>query len=480
MSKRHMTAALAVLPALAALPAQAAAPPAKPAPPAQAGPAQAGPGGTAYTPGTPGIGDSYFPGSGNGGYDVAHYDIGLSYTPESRNVTGTTTIAATATQNLARFNLDFLGPKIGSVRVDGAAARYERRGQELVVTPRAGIAKGARFKVAVAYAGRPKQLRDPGLGPTGWITTRDGAATLSQPVGSAAWFPLNDHPSDKATFAFEITVPEGLKVLANGEPGGVSRNAAGTTFRWRSAKPMAGYLAMIAIGRYETFDGRSAGGVRTYSAVDSELASSAERLHEMTAKVTDWGGKVFGRFPFDSSGGIIDIVPVGYALETQNRPMYPGAADTSLIVHELAHQWFGDSVSVARWQDIWLNEGFATYAEWLWAEQHGGRKAESRFAEAYARPASFAGWKVKTGEPGRNGLFETFPIYTRGAMTLHALRTAVGDDRFFTILRTWAAEHEHGNATTADFRRLAERVSGRDLDPLFDRWLFTAAKPAQR
>ncbi|WP_225993706.1 M1 family metallopeptidase [Actinomadura rudentiformis] len=430
--------------------------------------------------GAAGIGDPYFPNAGNGGYDVAHYAIRLRYTPRGQRIAGTTTITAHATQNLARFNLDFSGHKVRSVKVNGAAASFARRGQELEITPRGGIAQGARFSVAVAYAGSPRQLNDPGLGRTGWIPTGDGAVTLSQPVGSASWFPLNDHPADKATYAYTITVPKGLKVVANGELEGSANIGRTSTFKWSSSKPMAGYLAMIAIGRFKTLDSQSPGGVRSFVAVDRANPSIPKRLQELTDKVTDWGVRLFGPYPFDSTGGVVDDVRVGYALETQNRPVYPGGANMTLIVHELAHQWFGNSVSISRWQDIWLNEGFATYAEWLWSEQHGGRKAEAYFTDAYSKTGDFAGWKVPTGEPGRKKLFAAFPVYTRGAMTLHMLRKTVGDTVFFQILRAWTAEHAHGNATTADFRKLAERVSGRDLDKLFDTWLSTKGKPSLR
>ncbi|GAA2604457.1 M1 family metallopeptidase [Actinomadura fulvescens] len=439
-------------------------------------PARAGSEG--FTAGSAGIGDSYFPNAGNGGYDVAHYAIKLRYMPQGGRISGVTTITATATQNLARFNLDFAGNRVRSVKVNGAAASFTRQGQELTITPRDGIRKGARFTVDVAYAGSPRRNQAPGLGRTGWIPTGDGAATLSQPAGSATWFPLNDHPSDKATYAFTITVPRGLTVVANGEFQGSANLGATSTFTWRSTKPMAGYLALVAIGRFRTRDGRTPGGVRNYTAIDRANRSSTARFQDITAKVTDWGARLFGPFPFDSTGGVIDDVPVGYALETQNRPVYPGGATTTLIVHELAHQWFGDSVSISRWQDIWLNEGFATYAEWLWNEQHGGRKAEERFAEEYAHPRDFAGWKVPTGRPGRKNLFATFPVYVRGAMTLHMLRKTVGDDTFFRIVRAWTSDHAHGNATTADFRKLAERVSGRDLDRLFEQWLSTRGKPS--
>jgi hypothetical protein len=247
---------------------------------------------------------------------------------------------------------------------------------------------------------------------------------------------------------------------------------------------MAGYLAMIAIGRFTTRDGRSPGGIRTFTAVDPSVERDIAWFQRETGRVTDWGVKMFGRYPFDSSGGVIDDVPVLYALETQNRPVYPGRADmrltdTRLIVHEIAHQWFGDAVSVRRWQDIWLNEGFATYAEWLWTEQHGGPSAAQEFAKAYAKPAGDAEWRQPTGRPGRKGLFKYFPTYTRGAMTLHAVRVAAGDRAFFEILRTWTPSRAHGHATTGAFIRHAERIAGRPLRPVFQEWLYEPGKPAR-
>ncbi|MFI0351527.1 M1 family metallopeptidase [Actinomadura sp. 9N407] len=467
-----------------------------------------------FVPGAAGAGDPYFPKAGNGGYDVGHYDIRLRYEPRGRKISGTTRITATATQNLSRFDLDFVGNRVRKITVDGVNARYERAGQELIVTPAAGIPSGTRFTVAVAYDGSPPHGKNASLGRTGWIRTPDGAVTLSQPQGSATWFPLNDHPSDKATHTYTITVPKGLTVVANGEPSGELRRThraltnhrahhnhtphqnhmphqnhrahqnheapqATRTYRWRSRHPMASYLAMVAIGKFRVMDGASPKGVRTITAVDSSLKQNRSWLQKTTGTVTDWGTRTFGPYPFDSTGGVVDNVKVGYALETQTRPVYPHQADTALLVHELAHQWFGDSVGLKRWKDIWLNEGFATYAEWLYTEQHRGATAKQMFAKAYKHSAGSAVWKRRTGAPGRKGMFDYFAIYTRGAMTLHALRTAVGDPTFFRILRTWVAAHAHGHATTDDFIKHAERVSERPLRPVFKEWLYKSGKPGK-
>ncbi|MBW8481547.1 M1 family metallopeptidase [Actinomadura sp. PM05-2] len=439
--------------------------------------AAARPAGGGFAPGAAGIGDPYFPRAGNGGYDARHYDIELAYTPRGQHIRATSTMTATATADLSRFDLDLVGNTVASVKVNGAPAAFRRDGQELVITPRTGLRKGGTFTVAVAYSGSPKRLQDPNLGSTGWLPTGDGAAALSQPQGSTTWFPLNDHPSDKATFAYTVTVPEGLTVIANGEPAGTSRRGATSTFRWASARPMAGYLALLAIGRFDVLDGRTPGGVRSISAQDPKASGDLAGLQRTTGEVTDWEAGLFGPYPFDSTGGVVDDEKVGYALETQNRPAYPGGADTLLIVHELAHQWFGNSVGIRRWADIWLNEGFATYAEWLWTERHGGPSAAARFAETYARPADDPRWRIRPAAPGRDHLFDEFAVYQRGAMALQALRTRVGDPSFFATLRGWARRHRHGVATTAGFVAYAEQVSGRRLGGLFDDWLQRPAKP---
>ncbi|GAA3200259.1 M1 family metallopeptidase [Actinocorallia longicatena] len=419
------------------------------------------------TPGAAGVGDPYFPQAGNGGFDVAHYDIDLTYA--RAGITATTTVTARATQGLSRFDLDFVGLKITSLKVDGTAAKYTRSGQELTVIPAVGIPAGRTFTVTVAYRGAPNPLADPLLGRSGWLPSPDGVVTLSEPAGSASWFPVSDHPSDKATFAYRIRVPRGLSVLANGERDGD---------RWVVREPMAPYLAFIAIGKWDVREGRTPGGIPSVVAIDPALHESTDTLFERVGTTTDWGVKVFGPYPFGSTGAVVDDLVTGYALETQNRPfLSSNQNDLATIVHELAHQWFGDSVSVARWQDIWLNEGFASYAEWLFDEQHDGPSAQSRFDRLYAQGQDWPGWKVTTGDPGRDRLFSGPGIYQRGAMAVHAVRTAIGDRAFFRLLPAWTAKYRHGNATVQDFQALAEQISGTDLDTVFREWLFTASKP---
>ncbi|MFE9452867.1 M1 family metallopeptidase [Streptomyces sp. NPDC006739] len=439
-----------------------------------AGPASAG------TVGAAGAGDPYFPLSGNGGYHVAHYDLTLRYDTTTRHLDGTAVLTARATQRLTRFDLDLSGLKVTDVGVEGVTAGFRRSGQELVVTPRRALAKGQEFRVTVAYNGTPKPVTDPDGSADGWIPTDDGAFVAGEPQGAMTWFPSNAHPTDKSSYDFTITVPEGRTAVANGVLLGRRTAAGRTTFRWRQSEPMAAYLATATVGTFQVERYTTRDGIQVYNAVDSREANAAAPVLKQLPSVLDWESKLFGPYPFRSAGAIVDHAPsVGYALETQGRPVYDAAPDLNTLVHESAHQWFGDSVSLTAWKDIWLNEGFATYAEWLYSEQHGGDSAQKAFDALYAKPASDGLWAYPAGDPGSGQNIFGTPVYARGAMTLHELRKAVGDRTFFRVLRTWATDHRAGHGTTAQFVKLAERESGRNLDALFHTWLYTKDKPSR-
>ncbi|GAA4224808.1 M1 family metallopeptidase [Actinomadura meridiana] len=449
--------------------------------------AAAGPASARFTPGAPGAGDPYFPDMGNGGYDVAHYDIGLKYDPATKGIQAVTRVKARATQNLSRFDLDFLGPlTISSLRVDGHAASYQRTGaQELVVTPRKGLRKGRNFTVTVAYSGMPQTVQDATLGTSGWVPTDDGAVMLNQPFGAATVFPVNDHPTDKATYTFVLSAPESLTTLANGDLRGTSTRNGWTTSRWEMPRPMASELSMLAIGKYDIVSGRTKAGVPNLTATDRGMAVSgddAQKFHDQTGEVTDFESSIYGRFPFTSTGGIVVKANVGYALETQGRPVYdlgrrPGTVPRgTLLAHELGHQWFGDAVSPFRWADIWLNEGFATYSEWLYSEKFEGKPVQESFDATYSAPADDSLWKGKVSDPGRDHIFDGL-VYDRGAMAIHALRKTIGDKSFYRLLKTWPSAYRFGNASTKDFVRFAERVSHKNLDAWATAWLYSEGKP---
>jgi hypothetical protein len=655
--------------------------------------AQGGGGGAPdFQPGAPGLGDSYFPLDGNGGYDAKRYLLDLTYDPDTDVLAGEATIRARATQDLSSFNLDFDGMTVESIAVNREPAEWSRDGTELTVTPAAGLPNGSTFTTVVRYSGIPHPIED-AFGLSGFLATDDGAVIAGEPHVAATWYPVNDHPTDKASYAFDITVPAGLEAVANGVLKKKRTRHGSTTWRWDAREPMASYLTTMNIGEFD-LHAYKADGIRYWDAIDPDLLvppaprtgeqfaisqqsqPSFKRLSRtisvpadgatMTFWVTrdtepdwdfvfveahapgdddwttledanghtsdstgascpywlglhpflehyqtdngdgtcsavgttgDWwaasgpsdgyeqwevdlsdyaGGDVevsisyasddavqlsgafvddievstgegttsfeddgdtfdgwtvpgapagsepnpndwiagtvddtpptlgeiaegsfarqpeiidflsgiWGSYPWSASGGIVDDTDLlEFALETQTRPIYSklffgnSVDGDSVIVHELAHQWVGDSLAVAEWKHIWLNEGFATYSEWLWSEREGLGTAQEIFDNYYfGIPEDDPFWQVVIGDPGPDLLFD-IAVYWRGAMTLHQLRLAVGDDVFFRILRKWTRLHAGGNVTTDEFIDLAERVSGQDLDELFDTWLFTPGRP---
>ncbi|GAA1139709.1 M1 family metallopeptidase [Nocardioides aquiterrae] len=444
------------------------------------GVAQAAPAGD--TQGARGIGDPYYPDYGNGGYDVDHYGIHISYRPSSDRVAGRTRITAHATQDLSRFNLDFVLP-VSSVQVNGRRASYDQGRHELVVTPRRPLATGEPMTVVVRYAGVPSTITSDGAKP--WIRTADGAAAVGEPEIAAWWYPANDHPRDKATYDVSVTVAKDLEVLGNGRL--VSRDVrhGKRTWHWRETRPMAPYLAFFVAGQFDITRSR-ADGLPVITAVAShggpEGRYAAADL-KRTPQVIRFESRLWGPYPFDAMGGVAPAADFGFALENQTRPVYTRGfwskgPNIYVVVHELAHQWYGDSVSVHNWRDIWLNEGFATFTAWLWSEKHHEGSAKQLFHQSWRTfPSDDPFWKVKVGNPGAHNEFNG-AVYVRGAMALQALRTRIGNAAFMTVMRTWAAEHQYGNGTVRQYIALAESVSGADLTSFFDAWLYTGRRPA--
>jgi aminopeptidase N len=445
----------------------------------------------APSPGSPGVGDPYYANLGNGGYDVDHYDLAITVAdPKQNHIDGRATITAKATQSLSSFDLDLSGLTAQSVTVDGVAATAigdTGKGHELVITPAQTIAVDREFTTIVEYAGEPEPRSDPALPiAVGWIATGDGSFVLSEPDGASTWYPVNDHPIDKATYTFHIDVPQGTTAVANGDLVGQSQAPAPedpsrVVWTYDEKAPMASYLAEVAIGDYQVTNAPGPDGITMRNVVATSLVDQASGMFDRTPEMISYFSSRFGPFPFDIYGGLVVNERTGFALENQTLSVFGsdlvGRGAEIIVAHELAHQWFGDSVSVKQWDDIWLNEGFATYAEWLWSEHANGtpvaQSAQRTLDQLRAEPDA----ATPPGNPGVTDMFGA-GVYMRGALALQALRKTVGDDQFFTILRTYTAKFAGGNADTADFIAVAKQVSGRnDLQPLFDAWLFQPPLP---
>jgi aminopeptidase N len=432
----------------------------------------------AFTPGSPGLGDPFFPNAGNGGYDVSHYSLALAYEPSSNQLTGTAVITATATQNLSSFDLDLRGFTISRLLVNGETASSARSGdQELVITPRSGLNSGSSFTVTIDYAGTPAVITDPDGSIEGWVPTEDGAFVVGEPQGSPGWYPVNDNPRDKATFDFAVTVPQGLTVMANGVLVSNATAAGSTTWVWRETDAMAPYLATATLGRFDLTVSTTSAGTPIYVAVDPQLPKG-QVLGKLGAAV-DFYTSLYGPYPFNAVGAIVDSAKVvGYSLETQTKPVFDRMPDEATLVHELSHMWFGDSVTLTTWPDIWLHEGFATWSEWIWSEYQGNKSAAQWFHQLYnTPPQDTTFWTPPVADPGSAPFLFNGTVYYRGGMTLEALREKIGDATFFRLLRDWATRNRYGNVTTPQFIALAEQESGQDLQHFFDVWLYDPDKP---
>jgi aminopeptidase N len=436
---------------------------------------------SAPAPGAAGIGDPYFPQLGNGGFDARHYDLQVAYNPGTDRLDGLATLTANATQNLSTFDLDLQKLDVTAIRVNGRSAGFTRDGDEIKVTPHGALPKGKEFKVAVTYGGVPEALNGPIVfgSDYGWMKTADGVFVACEPNAASTWFPSSDHPADKATYDITIKAPKGLTGVSNGRLVSTRDKGADTVSHWRESRPMATYLATATIGKFDVKSGTTPGGIPIYVAIDPVLQNqNSVDVYAVTAEATDYWSQVFGPYPFEETGAIVDDMPqAGFSLEVQSKPAYSAVRSETTIVHELAHQWFGDSVSVKQWKNIWLNEGFATYAQWLWAEHNGTRSAHDSFLAGYnSRPDTAPFWQTVVADPQRDTMFAS-AVYQRGAMTLQMLRERIGDNAFFRLLPAWTSAHRYGNATTEQFIALAEKISGQQLDDLFNTWLFTPGKP---
>ncbi|HAJ34332.1 MAG TPA: hypothetical protein DCL15_01385 [Chloroflexi bacterium] len=428
--------------------------------------------------GAPGVGDPIFPLLGNGGYDVQHYTLDLTVDVARNLLKGTATLRATATQPLAAFNLDLLGLEVSTISVDGAPAHFTRSGQELTITPGAPLATGAIFTTTVAYAGEPTPLADPDLAfiDQGW-NHQDGAIyVVSEPGGAMTWYPVNNHPTDKATYTLRVTVDKPNVVAANGVLTEEIDLGEQRTYVWEMAQPMASYLTTLVIGDFVRVEEPGPDGVLIRHYFPPDEVETLTRIFANTDEMVAFYSDLIAPYPFAEYGVVMLPFPLGFALETQTLSVFgPEMAMEGVNAHELAHQWFGDTVTLAAWDQTWLNEGFATYLQRMWLEDKLGRGFMDGGMRQY-----YAGLKgFKVAAPGRVTEAELFSeaVYERGAWVLHALRLEIGDALFREFLRTYYARYKNDVVTTADFIATANEVSGQDLTEFLNAWLYDAEMP---
>ncbi|MFD6883942.1 M1 family metallopeptidase [Rhodococcus sp. NPDC060084] len=426
--------------------------------------------------------DPYLPTSGNRGYRVSRYELDLAYKIMANRLEGRAVIIATTTDVRGKFALD-LAPsmRVSKVTVNGRRpAKFVHRGGKLTVTPADAIPAGAVLTISVQYAGTPTPLHTM-WGDVGWEELEEGSLVASQPNGAPSWFPCDDHPGSKATYRISITTDAPFQAIANGTLVHKTTKSSRTTWVYEQPEPMATYLATVQIGHYE-MRAIASSPVPQYAVHPARLRDAFDKDFGRQQEMLELFTRLFGPYPFAHYTALVTDDDLEIPIEAQGLSTF-GAnfcdghrTEERLVAHELAHQWFGNSLTLSRWCDIWLHEGFACYAEWLWSENSGGPSAQALAADAY-RGLSRKPQDILLEDPGAKDMFDD-RIYKRGALTLHALRLTLGDDSFFTLLRTWTSEHRHSNVTTTQFKDLAARFSDTSLRPLWDAWLGQKELPA--
>jgi len=425
--------------------------------------------------------DPYLPTSGNRGYRVSRYELDLNYKVTANRLEARATVIATATDVRNKFALDLTSTmRVAKVTVNGRRPqKYVHRDDKLTITPAATIPTGAVLTFTVHYSGSPAP-RNTMWGDVGWEELGEGSLVASQPNGAPTWFPCDDHPGSKATYRISITTDAPFLAVANGTLLKKTTKSSRTTWVYEQPEPMSTYLATVQIGHYE-FRKVASSPVPQYAVHPPRLRANFDRDFGRQKQMLEVFTRLFGPYPFAHYTALVTADDLEIPLEAQGLSVF-GAnfcdgtrSEERLVAHELAHQWFGNSLTLRRWRDIWLHEGFACYAEWLWSENSGGPTAHHLAEQAYSglvgKPRD-----IVVGDPGPVDMFDD-RIYKRGALTVHALRSRLGDDSFFTLLRTWTAEHRHDNVTTEQFTDLAARFSDTSLRSLWDEWLTVPELP---
>jgi aminopeptidase N len=424
--------------------------------------------------------DPYLPGHGDPSWGADHYDLDLTYDVDLNRLSGRATIRGRAVEDLDRIVLDLAHLEVSKVTLNGRPpAKYAQREHRLVARTHEPLAADDVFTLVVTYAGRPRPLIDSHQGDAGWEELSDGVIVAGQPHGAPTWFPCNDRPDDKASYSITVTTGADYTVVANGVLSQRTRRASKVTWTHEQHEPMSTYLATVQIGRYDAREQGASVPIRLV--VPSDAGDGVEAAFGRQAQMMAVFEELFGPYPFPEYTVVVTSDDLEIPLESQGLSTFGRNFLTAdwdhvrLVAHELAHQWFGNSVTLRYWRDIWLHEGFACYAEWIWSEASGSDSADI-WARRHHRRLAELDQDLLLSDPGPELMFDD-RLYKRGALTLHALRLTVGDDAFFQLLRSWVADNGGGSVTTADFVAWVTARTQVDLGELFHAWLMSEALP---
>lgn len=426
--------------------------------------------------------DPYLPKNGNFGYRVSRYELELEYKVASNRLSGAATITAVTLASLQTFTLDLSeSMRVTKVTVNGRRpAGFATSGGKLRIRLAAALPAGSAMSIAVRYGGTPRPIRTL-WGEVGFEELSNGALVAGQPNGSPSWFPCDDHPSSKASYRIQISTDSPYYAVAPGELVSRRVRAGQTVWTYEQPEPTSTYLATVQIGMYELHRVPKTP-VRMQAVAPVRLRANFDHDFARQPAMMKLFIRLFGAYPL-SAGYTVVITDddLEIPLEAQGVSVFganhcDGARGSErLIAHELAHQWFGNSVTARRWRDIWLHEGFACYAEWLWSEHSGGRSA-AELARHHHQRLITAPQNLLLSDPGPRDMFDD-RVYKRGALTLHALRGTIGDDKFFALLRDWTTRYRHGTVVTDDFTGLAANYAEVSLRPLWESWLYSTRVP---
>ncbi|MFB9908811.1 M1 family metallopeptidase [Allokutzneria oryzae] len=444
--------------------------------------------GPAATPGSPGLGDKLLPGLGNGGYDAQKYTVDYRFEPGVSTMDSRTTMVAVATQELSRFTMDFAGGTVSEVQVNGQRAPFAIEGEELVITPARPLRKGRSFTTEVRYvADRDAKVASPVDETAGWGRNSDGGFSFwSQPDRAHLFFPSNDHPSDKAQFVFRVDVPQGWNVVANGLLHSWTNNGGRDRFEYRTVHPITTQISQVAVGKLTTVPGTGPGGLPLRSAVPTDKAGAVRpALDKIPAHLAWLENKLGRRFPLETYGvlGVHGPSPVNtWALENATLSTFPVSSLLNaeevepVMVHEAAHQWFGNSVSFAGFSDVWLSEGFATYFDHLWTAETTKKPMGEMFRQAYERDQQI---RDEAGSIVVSPIPEAIFGLARGggSLVVYALRQQAGEQGFQRIMQAFLDRFRDRSATTEQFQRLVTEVGGPETGAVLDAWLHAKRTP---